>query len=47
MSPNKESIDIEQLACKICLREIPRSEAKISETNDYVVYYCGLECYKK
>lgn len=38
-SPNK------QVACQVCLKEIPASEAKSSEAQDYVIYFCGLECY--
>ena len=33
--------------CEVCLKEIPRSEAKVDEANDYVVYFCGLDCYDK
>jgi len=35
------------VACDVCLKEIPRSEAKVEETNDYVAYFCGLPCYEK
>lgn len=37
----------QQVACKICLKEIPASEAKSSEAQDYIIYFCGLECYDK
>lgn len=33
--------------CEICLKEIPQSEAQIEEASDYVMYFCGLDCYKK
>lgn len=34
------------LQCEVCLKEIPASEAKKSaEAEDYVLYFCGLECY--
>lgn len=39
--PNNEQL----LSCEICLRSIPLSESEISEVEDYVVYFCGLECY--
>ena len=26
---------------------MPLSEAKIAEAVDYIVHYCGLECYAK
>lgn len=35
----------ELVACEICLKEIPVSEAKSEEAADYVAHYCGLECY--
>ncbi len=33
------------LHCEVCLKEIPASEAKSAEVEDYVLYFCGLECY--
>lgn len=33
--------------CKVCLKEIPASEAMNSEASDYVMYFCGLECFGK
>ena len=37
----------EQVSCEVCLKEIPGSEAKRFETEDYVAYFCGLDCYSK
>ncbi len=37
--------DVEHIDCEICLKEIPASEAQSTEGSDYVVYFCGLECY--
>ena len=37
----------EKVACEVCLKEIPKSEAKSAEVNDYVLHFCGLECYAK
>jgi len=34
-----------KIACKICLKEIPLSEAKSVEAVDYVAHFCGLDCY--
>jgi len=31
--------------CKICLKEIPVSEAKSEEASGYVAHFFGLECY--
>jgi len=35
----------EQLACVVCLTEIPVSEDRSSEAVDYVLHFCGTECY--
>lgn len=40
-------VDVELIECEICLREIPVTEATNPEATDYVVHYCGLECYAK
>lgn len=34
-----------RLHCEVCLKEIPASEAKSAEAEDYVLYFCGLDCY--
>jgi len=34
------------VSCEVCLEQIPPSEAKMEEANDYVLYFCGLDCYK-
>lgn len=31
--------------CEICFKEIPDSVATTEEGEDYVVHFCGLECY--
>ncbi len=33
------------VACAVCLKEIPHSEAKQFEAQDYVAYFCGLDCF--
>lgn len=35
------------IECKVCLKHIPRSEAKVEEASDYVMYFCGLDCFEK
>ena len=40
-------IDTENVACEVCLKEIPQSEAGIVEVDDYVLYFCGLDCYRQ
>lgn len=39
--------DAELVACDVCLREVPRSEAVVPEAADYVAYFCGLQCFQK
>jgi hypothetical protein len=39
--------DPQRITCEICLKEVPRSGATMSETRDYVAYFCGLACYEK
>ena len=36
-----------QVACEICMKEIPKSEAVVAEATDYVLHFCGLDCYSK
>ena len=45
MSDQPESAEVEKIPCHICRKEVPLSEAKVSEAADYVAYFCGLECY--
>jgi len=33
--------------CGVCELEVPISEALIPEAVDYVVYFCGLDCYDR
>jgi len=35
------------VACDICLNEIPASAARNCEATEYVIHFCGLECYEK
>ena len=46
MSENALPHDEQLVSCEICLKSIPASEANHSETEDYVAYFCGLECYE-
>lgn len=40
-------IEPEKIACEVCFKEIPISEASSVKATDYILYYCGLECYDK
>ena len=33
--------------CGTCRDEIPQSEAMSFEASDYVVHFCGLDCYQR
>lgn len=35
----------EMIPCEVCRKEIPLTEALIPEAEDYIVQFCGLECY--
>lgn len=47
MATNGKSTEVEQVACEMCLKEVPISEATVPEALDYVAHFCGLECYEK
>jgi len=44
---DKASNNMQLIECEVCLTEIPKSGALSEETSDYVMYFCGLECYDK
>lgn len=46
MTENDNSKDNNLVPCEICMKEVPRSEAKVEEASDYFLYFCGLDCYK-
>ncbi len=35
------------VSCAVCLKEIPTDQASKVELEDYVRYFCGLDCYQK
>ena len=37
----------EQVSCEICMKEVPKTEAMNAEGSEYVLYFCGLDCYQK
>jgi Domain of unknown function (DUF3330) len=47
MTKYDKPVELESVACEICLKEIPQDEAQNVETVDYVAHFCGLECYEK
>lgn len=46
MTKEDKPIDVELIACEVCLKEIAKSEALGPEATDYIVYFCGLECHE-
>jgi hypothetical protein len=38
--------DVPLLPCAVCQKEIPKSVALSAEDQDYVLYFCGLDCYE-
>ena len=47
MIEQKKIAEPEKIACEVCFKEIPISEAKSVKATDYIMYYCGLDCYDK
>jgi len=47
MTINDKPVDVERVACEICLKEVPISEAVVPEATDYMAHFCGLDCYQK
>jgi len=43
----EKAVEVKKIACEICLKQVPKSETKVDEANDYVLYFCGLDCYEK
>ena len=34
------------VACTVCQKEVPASEAYVQEAGDYVYYFCGPDCFE-
>ena len=49
MNDQNKSTETEskKIPCKECMKQVPKSEAQVAEASDYVLYFCGLECYDK
>ena len=47
MVEEKKPPEEKKVACEVCLKEIPLSEAKNEEATDYVYHFCGSDCYTK
>jgi hypothetical protein len=47
MATPKRPTEVETVQCDVCMAEIPLSEAKSAEAEEYVMHFCGLDCYDK
>ncbi|WP_394807473.1 DUF3330 domain-containing protein [Nitrosomonas sp.] len=47
MTEQKKPVEPETVSCEVCFKEIPISQAKSVKSTDYIMYYCGLDCYDK
>ncbi len=47
MNANDKPVENGMVACEVCLKEIPVSEARSEEASDYVLYFCGIDCYQQ
>jgi len=45
MPESTPPVEQELISCEICLKTIPKESAEHAETEDYVAYFCGLDCY--
>ena len=46
MNSKVQPEDSVTVSWEVCLEQVPSSEAKMEEASDYVLYFCGLDCYK-
>lgn len=46
MATNGKPVEVKNISCEMCLKEVPLSAAVSSEGTDYFAYFCGLECYE-
>lgn len=47
MPESNDTSPTQVVACDVCLKEVPLSEAKSEEATDYVAHFCGLECFEQ
>jgi hypothetical protein len=40
-------VTLAPLSCNVCEHEIPGSEAVVAEAVDYVLYFCGYDCFQQ
>ena len=37
----------ERVSCEVCRKDVPKSESVVPEASDYLMHFCGLDCYEK
>jgi hypothetical protein len=37
----------EHVSCEVCRKEIPESTAMSHEAEEYIIHFCGIECYSE
>ncbi|KPV40077.1 hypothetical protein AN478_07925 [Thiohalorhabdus denitrificans] len=47
MSERNDSMEPAKVSCEVCMAEVPHDDAKSMEGSDYVLYFCGLDCYDR
>ena len=47
MNSDEKGNDDGLIACEICLKEVPKSEANVVEAQEYVHHFCGANCYQQ
>lgn len=48
MEENRElEVVTPPISCAVCEHEVPLSEAVVPEAADYMVQFCGLDCYAR
>ncbi|MFZ5541264.1 MAG: DUF3330 domain-containing protein [Pseudomonadota bacterium] len=47
MVTTEQPVETPLVACEICLKEVPQSEAINAEAVDYVAHFCGIDCYRR
>lgn len=47
MTTSRKPVELERVPCAMCLKEVPVTEATVSEAADYFLHFCGLACYEE
>ncbi len=47
MKTTHKRVVMETIPCQVCLSEVAKDEASVAEARDYIVFFCGLDCYER